>query len=182
MKFDRYFIAGFIVGAFAFLGMLAMTQYASAEAAVVTFVKPNYKQVTQTVPVESCSVEQVPIYAERKGQGATGLDVLFGALFGGLAGKALTDKDEGAAAGAVIGGVVAAEAGRATQLEIVGYEDQEICMTRYVERTGSMVKDYTVRFEWNGHTGRGTTKTPYQVGDPIDVVVTLSICRSLDCN
>jgi len=165
-----------------FVGAGACATPATADTAIVTFVKPNYKQVTQTVPVEACSIEQVPIYAEQKGQGATGLDVLFGALFGGLAGKALTDKDEGAAAGAVIGGVVAAEAGRATQLQIVGYEEQEICMTRYVERTGSVVKDYTVRFEWNGHTGRGTTKTPYQVGDLIDVVVNLSICRSSNCN
>ena len=155
---------------------------AAAEKATITEVEPNWTQVTRNVPVETCNMAQVPIYEQVTGQGATGLDVLFGALFGGLAGKALTDKDEGAAAGAVIGGVVAAEAGRAPQLRIVGYEDKEICTTRYVQRTESVPEDYTIQYDWNGYQGWGVVKDQYIVGDEIEVNVSVTICRSQNCN
>ena len=152
---------------------------AAAEKAIITEVEPNWTQVTRNVPVETCNMAQVPIYEQVTGQGATGLDVLFGALFGGLAGKALTDKDEGAAAGAVIGGVVAAEAGRAPQLRIVGYENKEICTTRYVNRTESVVKDYTIYYEWQGQYGSSIVKQQYFVDDYVDVNVSIHLVNPL---
>tara|TARA_X000001382_G_scaffold126759_1_gene113752 strand:- start:239 stop:763 length:525 start_codon:yes stop_codon:yes gene_type:complete len=155
---------------------------AAAETATVTHVEPNWIEVVRTVPVKKCSVAQVPIYEQVNGQGATGLDVLFGTLFGGLAGKALTDKDEGAVAGAVIGGVVAAEAGRSPQLRIVGYEDKEICTNRYVQRTESVPEDYTIQYDWNGYQGWGVVDDQYIVGDEIEVNVSVTICRSQNCN
>jgi len=118
---------------------------------------------------------QVPVYDRVQGQGATGLEVLFGALFGGLAGKAITDKDEGAAAGAIIGGAVAAEAGRAPQLRIVGYENKEICTTRYVNRTESIVKNYTIFYEWSGHYGSSVVNEQYIEGDYVDVDVSIRL-------
>ena len=155
---------------------------AAAETAVVVDVEPNWIEVVRTVPVESCGITQVPIYENVQAQGATGLDVLFGSVFGGLLGKAVTDKDEGAVAGADIGGVVAAEAGRAPQLRIVGYEEKEICTTRYVQRTDSVPKDYTIQYDWNGYQGWGIVDDQYEVGDEIEVNVSVTICRSQNCN
>lgn len=164
-----------ILSILSLVAMGACATPAAAEKAIITEVEPNWTQVTRNVPVETCNMAQVPIYEQVTGQGATGLDVLFGALFGGLAGKALTDKDEGAAAGAVIGGVVAAEAGRAPQLRIIGYENKEICTTRYVNRTESVVKDYTIYYEWRGHYGSSVVYDQYAEGDYVDVNVSISM-------
>ena len=171
-----------LLGALLVVGLGACAAPAAAEKAIITEVEPNWTQVTRNVPVETCNMAQVPVYENVQGQGATGLEVLFGALFGGLAGKAITDKDEGAATGAVIGGVVAAEAGRAPQVRIVGYEEKEICTTRYVQRTESVPKDYTIQYDWNGYQGWGIVDDQYEVGDEIEVNVSVTICRSLNCN
>jgi len=164
-----------ILSILSLVAMGACAAPAAAEKATITAVEPSWTQVTRNVPVETCNMSQVPIYEPVNGQGATGLDVLFGALFGGLAGKALTDKDEGAAAGAVIGGVVAAEAGRAPQLRIVGYENKEICTTRYVNRTESIVKNYTIFYEWSGHYGSSVVNEQYIEGDYVDVDVSIRL-------
>jgi uncharacterized protein YcfJ len=168
-----------ILSILSLVAMGACATPAAAEKAIITEVEPNWTQVTRNVPVETCNMAQVPIYDRVQGQGATGLEVLFGALFGGLAGKAITDKDEGAAAGAVIGGVVAAEAGRAPQLRIVGYENKEICTTRYVNRTESVVKDYTIYYEWQGQYGSSIVKQQYFVDDYVDVNVSIHLVNPL---
>lgn len=171
-----------ILAVLSMVGVGACASPAAAETAIVTDVEPNWIEVVRDVPVTKCSIAQVPIYENVQGQGATGLEVLFGSVFGGLLGKAVTDKDEGAVAGAVIGGVVAAEAGRAPELRIVGYEDKEICTTRYVQRTESVPEDYTIQYDWNGYHGWGVVKDQYAVGDEIEVNVSVTICRSQNCN
>lgn len=168
-----------ILSILSLVAMGACAAPAAAEKAIITEVEPNWTQVTRNVPIETCNMAQVPVYENVQGQGATGLEVLFGALFGGLAGKAITDKDEGAAAGAVIGGVVAAEAGRAPQLRIVGYENKEICTTRYVNRTESVVKDYTIYYEWQGQYGSSIVKQQYFVDDYVDVNVSIHLVNPL---
>ena len=164
-----------ILSILSLVAMGACATPATAEKAIITEVEPNWTQVTRNVPVETCNMAQVPVYDRVQGQGATGLEVLFGALFGGLAGKAITDKDEGAAAGAIIGGAVAAEAGRAPQLRIVGYENKEICTTRYVNRTESIVKNYTIFYEWSGHYGSSVVNEQYIEGDYVDVDVSIRL-------
>jgi uncharacterized protein YcfJ len=171
-----------ILAVLSMVGIGSCASPATAEIAIVTNVEPNWIKVVRTVPVESCDIAQVPIYENVQGQGATGLEVLFGSVFGGLLGKAVTDKDEGAIAGAVIGGAVVAEAGRAPQLRIVGYESKEICTTRYVQRTESVPEDYTIQYDWNGYQGWGVVKDQYVVGDEIEVNVSVAICRSQNCN
>ena len=96
-------------------------------------------------------------------------------MFGGLLGKAVTDKDEGAVAGGIIGGVAAAEAGRASQLQIVGYQNKEICVTRYRENVESVVKNYQIRYEWNGYKGQAVTEDQYFVGDSVQVRLSLTL-------
>ena len=171
-----------ILAVLSMVGIGACASPATAEIAIVTNVEPNWIEVVRTVPVESCGIAQVPIYENVQGQGATGLEVLFGSVFGGLLGKAVTDKDEGAIAGAVIGGAVVAEAGRAPELRIVGYESKEICTTRYVQRTESVPEDYTIQYDWNGYQGWGVVEDQYIVGDEIEVNVSVTICRNQKCN
>jgi len=143
--------------------------------AEITNVAPNYLDITVSRPQEVCREENVPVYGTVQGQGASGLDVLAGSIIGGLFGKAVTDKDEGAVAGAVIGGVVAAEAGRADKTEIIGYEKQTKCSTQYVKRLEQVVDNYTIYYEWNGQYGSAVVDKKYQIGDLVAVMVTVTM-------
>lgn len=71
------------------------TAFAQTAWGVVTDVEPAYQTNYVNRPSEQCQVVQVPVYG-RTGNGASGLEVIGGALIGGLFGKAVTDKDEGA--------------------------------------------------------------------------------------
>lgn len=146
--------------------------------AEITDISPNYKEITTSRPQRVCRMENVPVYGKVKGQGASGLDVLGGAILGGLFGKAITDKDEGAAAGAVIGGVVAAEAGRADRTEIVGYTQKETCSTQYVERVETIVDNYTIYYQWEGQYGSAVVDKKYRRGDLVKVMVIVTMVTS----
>jgi len=143
--------------------------------ATVTSVNPNYREITTSRPRQVCRTENVPVYGKVKGSGATGLEVLGGAIIGGLFGKALTDKDEGAAAGAVVGGVVAAEAGRADRTEIVGYTQKEVCSTQYVDRVENVLDNYTIYYEWQGQYGSTVVDKQYRIGDQVAVMVIITM-------
>ena len=143
--------------------------------ATVTSVNPNYREITTSRPRQVCRTENVPVYGKVKGTGATGLEVLGGAIIGGLFGKALTDKDEGAAAGAVVGGVVAAEAGRADRTEIVGYTQKEVCSTQYVDRVENVLDNYTIYYEWQGQYGSTVVDKKYRIGDQVAVMVIITM-------
>ena len=69
------------------------TAFAQTAWGVVTDVEPAYQTNYVNRPSEQCQVVQVPVYG-RTGNGASGLEVIGGALIGGLFGKAVTDKDE----------------------------------------------------------------------------------------
>jgi uncharacterized protein YcfJ len=56
-----------------------------------------------------------------------GGDVLMGMIIGGLMGKGLTGQDNGAAAGAVFGGVIAAD--KAGKRTVQGYKTETKCRT-----------------------------------------------------
>jgi len=143
--------------------------------ATVTNVNPNYREITTSRPRQVCREENVPVYGKVQGQGASGLDVLAGAVIGGLFGKAVTDKDEGAAAGAVIGGVVAAEAGRADRTEIVGYEKQTKCSTQYIDRVENVVDNYTIYYQWKGQYGSTVVDKKYNIGDKVAVMIVVTM-------
>ena len=143
--------------------------------ATITSVTPNYKEITTSRPQQVCRTENVPVYGKVKGSGATGLEVLGGAIIGGLFGKALTDKDEGAAAGAVVGGVVAAEAGRADRTKIVGYTQKEVCSTQYVDRVENVLDNYTIYYQWQGQYGSTVVDKKYRIGDQVAVMVIITM-------
>ena len=105
---------------------------ASAETTNAT-IEDVYATVVEQTPYtrQVCQNVEVPIYGTvtRQGGGASGGDVLTGMILGGLLGKGATGKDDGAAAGAVLGGIIAADKANKPRTEtvITGYKTERQC-------------------------------------------------------
>lgn len=135
---------------------MAETTKATIEDVFATVVErtPYTRQVCQNV--------EVPIYGTvtRQGGGASGGDVLAGMILGGLLGKGATGKDDGAKAGAVLGGIIAADKANRPRTEtvITGYKTERQCqnVTEYKE-VNKKVYDYSI-INWtvNGKEYSGT--------------------------
>jgi len=113
---------------------------------VTASVEDFYTSVIERTPYtrQVCQQVQVPIYGTVQGEGASGGDVLGGMILGALLGKGITDKDNGAAAGAVIGGVIAADKKKSKRV-ITGYNYERQCqdVTEYRD-VNKKVYDYSV--------------------------------------
>jgi hypothetical protein len=124
---------------------------ASADSSVKGNVVDYYNNVVVSTPHEKrqlCEEYQVPIYGQ---QGSVdGGDVLMGMIIGGLMGKGLTGQDNGAAAGAVFGGVIAAD--KANKTVIQGYKTETKCRTeiRYSDRTERRYTHSIITFRMKG--------------------------------
>lgn len=131
---------------------IAMAFVASPAFAFDKTVQDHYKTVYDRIPYTEtvCNIVDVPIYGN-VGGGASGTDVLTGMIIGGLIGKGVTDKDKGAAAGAVIGGMIAADK-KQNKEGIVGYRQEERCkdITRYKESSKEVYSHSTVSFYHDG--------------------------------
>lgn len=122
---------------------MAETTRATIEDVFATVVEstPYTRQVCQNV--------EVPIYGTvtRQGGGASGGDILGGMILGGLLGKGVTGKDDGAAAGAVLGGIIAADKANKPRTEtvITGYKNERQCqnVTEYKD-VNKKVYDYSI--------------------------------------
>ena len=122
---------------------MAETTRATIEDVFATVVEstPYTRQVCQNV--------EVPIYGTvtRQGGGASGGDILGGMILGGLLGKGVTGKDDGAAAGAVLGGIIAADKANKPRTEtiITGYKTERQCqnVTEYKD-INKKVYDYSI--------------------------------------
>ena len=91
---------------------------------------------------------------------------------GGLLGKGATGNDRGAAAGAVLGGIIAADNNNGRRV-VTGYQIQRQCNEVYETRQVRQIKNYLIKFEWNGHYGQAYTYNNYRVGDRIDATVSV---------
>jgi uncharacterized protein YcfJ len=153
--------------------LAASVTAAAAETvrARITYVEPRYDNVTQYQSTTQCQNVEVPVYGTVQG-GATGGDVLAGMIIGGILGKGVTGKDDGAAAGAVLGGVIAADSNRNRQV-VTGYRMERQCSEVNVPTQVSQLRDYLIRFEWNGMTGSAYTYNHYRVGDTISATVSI---------
>lgn len=153
--------------------LAAAPAVAETVSARITGVEPRYQTVYQNVPRTQCQNVEVPIYGTVQGGGASGGDVLGGMIIGGLLGKGVTGKDNGAAAGAVIGGIIAADQGNRTRQVITGYRTERQCSEVMIREETRQVKDYVITFEWNGVYGSAYTYNNYRVGQRIPVEVSL---------
>jgi hypothetical protein len=135
---------------------MAETTRATIEDVFATVVEstPYTRQVCQNV--------EVPIYGTvtRQGGGASGGDILGGMILGGLLGKGVSGEDKGAAAGAVLGGIIAADKANKPRTEtvITGYKTERQCenITEYKD-INKKVYDYSI-ITWtvNGKEYSGT--------------------------
>lgn len=139
----------------------------------VTAVNPNYRNVNVPVTVQDCRNVEVPVYGTAQGS-ATGGDVLMGMIVGGLLGKGISGNDNGAAAGAVMGGVIAADKGGKRQV-VTGYRTERQCSNQTVYETRRELTDYTVSYEILGVTQRANVSRKYRVGDSIPVQVHIGL-------
>ena len=162
-------LAAFAVSA---AGMFS-TAFAQTAWGVVTNVEPAYQTNYVNRPTEQCQVVQVPVYG-RTGTGASGLEVIGGAIIGGLLGKAITDKDEGAIVGGLAGGAIAAEAGKGQRV-IVGYESRRQCniVDNWVAQ--NQITHYNVTYEWNGISATSRVYESYLVGDEVPLNVNINL-------
>jgi uncharacterized protein YcfJ len=133
------------------IAAILFASVASADSSVKGNVVDYYNNVVVSTPHEKrlCEEYQVPIYGQ---QGSVdGGDVLMGMIIGGLMGKGLTGQDNGAAAGAVFGGVIAADKG-SKKTVIQGYKTETKCRTevRYSDRTERRYTHSIVTFRYEG--------------------------------
>ena len=162
--------------AIAAIGMVS-TAHAQVYRAEIIGVEPIYQTEYINTPIEKCEIVQVPVYG-RTGQGASGLDVIGGALLGGLFGKAITDKDEGAVAGGLIGGAIAAEAGKGQRV-IVGYQNQRQCNIVDNWTTQRNITHYNITYKWESVRATSKVYEPYLVGDYIPISVNINLVGEL---
>jgi uncharacterized protein YcfJ len=157
----------------AILATMATSAVAETVRARITYVEPRYETVTEYLTTTQCYNVEVPVYGTVHSNGATGGDVLAGMILGGLLGKGITGDDNGAAAGAVMGGVIAADNKGGSQQAIVGYRAERQCSEVGVPTQVNQIRDYLIRFEYNGLTGSTYTYNRYNVGDRIPVQVSI---------
>jgi uncharacterized protein YcfJ len=157
----------------AVLATMATSAIAETVRARVTYVEPRYETVYRNVPRTQCQDVEVPVYGTVQGGGASGGDVLAGMIIGGLIGKGITGDDQGAAAGAVMGGVIAADNNNGSRRVVTGYRTERQCNEVMVRESQRELTNYLIRFEWNGLEGSAYTYNRYNVGDRISATVSI---------
>lgn len=140
---------------------------------VVKSATPVYQTVNVQVPRTVCNNVEVPIYKTNR-QGASGADVLAGMIIGGILGKGISGKDDGAAAGAVLGGIVSAENGSNKQV-IVGYKTQRQCSESVGYETRQEVNGYRVYYNIFGLESSDVVYDYVQAGDTVEVEITVRV-------
>lgn len=154
----------------------------SFERARVVGVDPVYQTVAYQVPVEQCSLVEVPVtgnggYDDHRYRSYTG--PILGAIIGGAIGNAVghkkTNKKVGTAVGAVLGGTIGRdiqrrhEAQRYGRYQTVAYRSEEVCETVYETEERQELLGYDVTWRYNDRTH--TTRMDRDPGRYLDVRV-----------
>ena len=160
----------------AIIGSLSFAASANAqEYATITNVNPNYQNVSVPRYRTECRVNQVPIYGNVQGGQASTGDTILGAVIGGALGNQVgggSGKDAATILGAIIGADVANKKSRTSQ-QIIGYREEQTCNNVTYYETQQELKNYTIRYEWNGIVGKTVTYNNYRVGDRLPIRVTI---------
>lgn len=153
----------------AFLPSVAIAE----KYATIINIKPNYSNITNYINEEFCINKERPIYDRSYYENTNGGDILTGMIIGGLLGKGATGKDKGAAAGAVLGGIIAGSP-RKTKSRIIGYEPVKNCKVRKVPKTIRHIKNYTINYKWRGIIGSSYTHNHYSIGEQIPISININ--------
>ena len=156
----------------AIIALTATASFADTYRATITKVEPNYGYRQVSVPNTVCQNVDVPIYGTVQGGGASGGDVLGGMIIGALLGKGVGGNDKGAAAGAVLGGVIAADNNRSRRV-ITGYQTQQQCQQTVSYENQRYLKNNKIYFTWNGINGTAHTYNNYNVGTQIPITISI---------
>ena len=145
--------------------------------ATVVDMQETYRDVVKQVPVQSCSVVDVPIYKEVVTGGASTGDVLAGAIIGGVIGNQFGNgkgKDAMTVLGAIVGADSANKNG-SRETVIVGYRQQQQCSTSYSNQQVSVRGNNIVTVETDdGNEYKFETQGWYKIGTVVFLNVTLS--------
>ena len=140
------------------IGVIGGCNYAMAESYVTTgnliSKQPIYTNITVTKPRQVCRNVEVPVYGtvQNNNSGASGGDVLAGAIIGGILGKALTGQDNGAAFGALAGAMTSAEKKKGgTSQQIIGHRTEQRCRTEYRDQQSQVANQYRLTYNVNGN-------------------------------
>ena len=114
-----------------------------------------YEEFNSPKYYKQCRDVQVP-----NKSGASGGDVLGGMILGGLLGKGLTGNDDGAAAGAVLGGIISADKNQGPG----GYRTERQCetVTEYETKYKKIYSHSIMRFKENGMNRRLEVVLPWK--------------------
>ena len=141
----------------ALLAILSPAFLSAESYATVIKIKPNYQTKTISEPQRRCQNSEVAIYGILQTRGASSSDVLGGIIIGSVLGEAVSGIDRGAAAGAVIGGLMAADQGQQIKWVIVGYRPERLYKLVLVNTYQSHMKNYHFIYRWNGIRGKSYT-------------------------
>jgi len=153
--------------AFALVGTVAQAAGVVVEGEVLS-VQPRYQVINHSVPIQSCTDVQVPVYSSVNTT-TTG-DIIGGAIIGGIIGHQIGDgnqRKDNRNAGAVLGGMIAGTTGNRQQ--IVGYQTRKQCQTTYQNRQEQVVSGYQVLVEVEDRRMNFETNVKYNVGDKITI-------------
>lgn len=151
--------------------MLAMATTANAGTFIVqgtvTSVTPNTVQVQIPDHQTQCQDVDVPIYGQSQPNNG---NAILGAIIGGVIGNQF-GKGDGNKAATAAGAALGAVKGSQMQGDrpIVGYKREQRCQQVTNYRYESKIRDYTVKYEWNGYKGAVVTYNQFSVGDSINL-------------
>ncbi len=160
------------------VSIFSVSAMASASTATIngTVISstPIMQEVIRNNPERSCSIVEVPVYMNTKGDAS---DAIAGAIIGGILGNQV-GKGKGKDAATIFGAILGAKVGEDNggQKVIVGYKQVEQCEVRYVQVRESVVSGYETSVELYGeiiHTFE--TNRQYRVGSVVPVRMTLSL-------
>ena len=140
----------------ALLGLTTFASMTNAAEQVRGKVVDHYVTIYETVATTNyvCENVDVPIYSTQPRRGNAAEGALLGMIIGGIAGKAVTGKDKGAAAGAIFGGLVGADKGShpKSRTVISGYHTERQCddVVTYVDRPNKIYNYSTIHFSSKG--------------------------------